>query len=108
MLTSVDISPLRLFARNSLVNGSAFCSSLQCCHQRKPGTVELQVIISLENRGYIVAEQYLLNFFGFTPTEMQADKARFLTRPQLEPSGVSLGHKRPQCVACKSLASKLG
>ena len=45
---------------------------------------------------------------GFTPTAMEADNAKFLTKPQFEPSGVSLGHKRPQCVGCRSLASKLG
>ena len=45
---------------------------------------------------------------GFTPTAMEADNARFLTSPQFEPSGVSLGHNRPQWVGCKSRASKLG
>ena len=39
---------------------------------------------------------------------MHADRARFLTRPQFEPSGVSLGQRRPQWVACRSLASKFG
>mgnify|MGYP003323442913 CR=1 FL=1 len=41
-------------------------------------------------------------------TDMIADKAKFLTRPQLEPSGVSLGHILPKCVECRSLASKFG
>ena len=39
---------------------------------------------------------------------MIADKAKFLTRPQLEPSGVSLGQILPKCVECRSLASKFG
>ena len=45
---------------------------------------------------------------AFTPTAIEADRDRFLTSPQFEPSGVSLGHKRPQWVGCKSLASKFG
>ena len=43
-----------------------------------------------------------------TLTEIIADKAKFLTKPQLDPSGVSLGQSLPKCVECKSLASKLG
>ena len=39
---------------------------------------------------------------------MIADNAKFLTRPQLEPSGVSLGQILPKCVECRSLASKFG
>ena len=41
-------------------------------------------------------------------TEIIPESARFFTRPQLEPSGVSLGQILPKCVACKSLASKFG
>ncbi len=43
-----------------------------------------------------------------TFTDIIAYKARFLTSPQFEPSGVSLGQILPKCVACKSLASKFG
>ena len=37
-----------------------------------------------------------------------ADNAKFFTRPQFEPSGVSLGQILPKCVECRSLASKFG
>ena len=43
-----------------------------------------------------------------TLTDIMAESARFLTRPQLDPSGVSLGQMRPKWVACRSRASKLG
>ena len=43
-----------------------------------------------------------------TFTEIIPDNARFFTKPQFEPSGVSLGQILPKCVACKSLASKFG
>ena len=43
-----------------------------------------------------------------TFTDIIPERARFFTSPQLEPSGVSLGHMRPKCVECRSLASKLG
>ena len=49
----------------------------------------------------------VISSFG-TLTEIIADNARFLTKPQFEPSGVSLGQILPKCVECKSLASKLG
>ncbi len=45
---------------------------------------------------------------GGTLTEMVAERARFLTRPQLTPSGVSEGQILPKWVAWRSLASKLG
>ena len=45
---------------------------------------------------------------GGTLTEMVAESARFLTRPQLTPSGVSDGQILPKWVAWRSLASKFG
>src|SRR5208283_3081696 len=42
-----------------------------------------------------ISKSNCLTLSGFTPTAMEADNAKFLTKPQLEPSGVSFGHKRP-------------
>ena len=55
-----------------------------------------------------ISKSSCLTLSGLTPTEIDEDNARFLTRPQFEPSGVSLGHSRPQWVGCRSRASKLG
>src|SRR5512139_344173 len=55
-----------------------------------------------------ISKSNCLTLSGFIPTLIEAESDKFLTRPQLEPSGVSLGHSRPQWVGCRSLASKLG
>ena len=40
------------------------------------------------------------------PTDIYESSARFLTKPQFAPSGVSNGQSLPQWVPCRSLASK--
>ncbi len=49
---------------------------------------------------------FFIDSLSSTPVESSTDMAKFFTRPQLGPSGVSEGQMRPHWVACKSRASK--
>src|SRR4030042_6894324 len=109
MLTSVEISPLLLLSLNSRASSfgeSQYPMMLPSTNTFAPESLRVSLASNtgatplLNNRCFILS--------AFTPTEMQADNARFFTNPQFEPSGVSFGQRRPQGVACKSLASKFG
>ena len=107
--SSVEISPALLFSLKVLTSSGAELQYPIMFPSTKTFAPEsLKSALASKAGTEPISKSSCLTFSAFTPTEIDADNARFFTRPQLDPSGVSLGHKRPQWVGCRSRASKLG
>ncbi len=109
MFTSFEISPVLRLSLNSFTSFSGELQYPTMFPSMKTFAAESFIVSFASFTGITpMLKSSCFIFSGFTPTEMQADKARFFTKPQFDPSGVSFGHRRPQWVGCRSLASKFG